>query len=285
MLKKFLFGKSWFFEEFLPGDGENFIWGVLVEKEVYSGKSLFQKIDVYDTEKMGRILTLDGRVQLSTKHEFKYHEMLVHPAMLYHPNPRKVLIVGGGDGGALREILKHPVEEACMVDIDKKVVDVSKKYLPTLSAGAFSDKRSRVFHEDGIKFVKKFKNFFDVAILDSTDQFGPSTGLFGTEFYKDVALSLKSDGILSVQIGYPFDKWGLAAAKRLESIFSSSKRVRVFIESYPSGEQCFFVGSKRINLDKPNWSQLENKFKKLELKTKYYSPEIHMTSVVFPKKI
>lgn len=112
MRKKFLFGKNWFFEDFkLPTEPTTFTWGVVIEKEIYSEKSQFQKIEVFDTQEFGRILALDGLVQLSTKHEFVYHEMLAHPAMFYHKKPEKILIIGGGDGGVLREVVKHPVKE------------------------------------------------------------------------------------------------------------------------------------------------------------------------------
>ena len=156
MKKKFLFKKDWFFEDFkLPTEPPVFTWCTAIKRKIYSGKSQFQKIDVFDTEEFGRILALDGLVQLSTKHEFVYHEMFVHPAMLYHQKPERILIIGGGDGGALREVFKYPVKEVFLVDIDKKVIDVSRKYLPSVSKGAFNDKRLKIFNKDAISFVKK----------------------------------------------------------------------------------------------------------------------------------
>lgn len=158
-----------------------------------------------DTFPLGRILVLDGIIQLSQIDEFIYHEMLIHPAMFYHQNLKKVLIIGRGNGGVLREILKHPIEEVYSVDIDKKVVEVSEKYLPFVSKGAFKDKRAKVFIADGIKFVKKYKNFFDVIIIDFTDPLGPFLDLFSKNFYQDVFRALTKNGALSVQSSCLFE--------------------------------------------------------------------------------
>src|SRR3989344_1924251 len=166
------FGAQWVFEGFLPGERKEFLAGFAVEKHLYTGKSKFQKFDVFDSVGFGRMFFLDGLAQLSTKHEAVYHEMLVHPALLHHPSPRRVLIIGGGDGGALREVLKHPVQEAVLVEIDEEVIRVAKKYLPSLCKSAFADKRSRIVIEDGIQFLERYKNYFDCIILDSNDPDG-----------------------------------------------------------------------------------------------------------------
>ena len=165
MEKRFFLKKGWFFEDFkLSTESPVFTWCTAIKRKIYSGKSQFQKIDVFDTEEFGRILALDGLVQLSIKHEFIYHEMFVHPAMLYHKKPERILIIGGGDGGALREVVKYPVKEIFLVDIDKKVINISKKYLPSVSKGGFQDKRLKIFNEDAIDFVKKYKNYFDIIL-------------------------------------------------------------------------------------------------------------------------
>ena len=141
MRKKFLFGKEWFFEETEKlGESQSFAWGVIPEKEIFRGRTPYQRIEIFDTADFGRMLVLDGLIQLCTKYEHVYHEMLVHPALLYHPCPRRVLIIGGGDGGAVREAVKYPLKEIVLVDIDKQVIEVSRKYLPTVSAGAFGDR-------------------------------------------------------------------------------------------------------------------------------------------------
>jgi len=283
MKKKFLFKKNWFFEDFIP-EGPTFsTWGVIIEKEIYSGKSKFQKIDIFDTKEFGRILTLDGMIQLSTKDEFVYHEMLTHPALFYHPRPEKILIIGGGDGGVLREVLKHPVKKVFLVDIDEKVIEVSKKYLPSVSRGAFRDKRTEIVIEDGLKFIKKYKNYFDIIIVDSTDYFGPAKKLGEVRFYKDVSRALKADGVFTAQTAYFQEKFAKNVRKNIKKVFPLFKIHRAFVGCFPFDEHTFSIGSKKINFDKVSFEKITKRFKKLNLKTKYYSPKIHFSSAVLPK--
>jgi spermidine synthase len=258
------------------------VWGFLVNKRIFSKKSKYQKIEIFENKDLGRVLVLDGRVQLSTKYEFKYHEMLVHPAMIYHKNPEKVLIIGGGDGGALREVVKYPAKEIFLVDIDREVIDASKKYLPSLSARAFKDKRLKIFNEDALNFVKKFKQYFDAIILDSTDPQGPSRTLFELNFFKDIFKSLKLEGVFVGQTGYYSDRWGKKAIKEIKKTFPFIKTFHVFVNCFPLGEQTFTLASKKINFEKIKINEIEKKFKKLNLKTRYYSPQIHFSSAVLP---
>jgi len=286
MKRKFLFGKTWFFEDFkLPTEPSTSTWGVKIEKEIYSGKSKFQKIEIFETKEFGRILALDGLVQLSTKDEFVYHEMLTHPAFFYHQNPKKILIIGGGDGGVLREVVKHPVKSIFLVDIDKKVIEVSRKYLPSVSKGAFGDKRLKIFNEDALKFVKRYKNFFDIIIDDLTDPTGPSLQLWQTGFYKDISRALKENGIATFQTAYLKERFAKKARKKLKKIFPFFKIHKAFVGCFPFDEHTFSFGSKKINFDKINFETISKRFKKLNLKTKYYSPEIHFASAVFPKNL
>jgi spermidine synthase len=280
MKKKFLFGKTWFFEDFITGELKTSVWGFQIEKEIYSGKSEFQKIEVFETKEFGRVLVLDGLVQLSTRHEVIYHEMLVHPAMLCHPNPKTVLIIGGGDGGALREVVKYPLRQIFLCDIDKKVIEVSKKYLPSVSKKALSDKRLEVFNEDALKFVKKHKNFFDAIIVDLTDPTGPSLALWTNKFYKNILRALKENGVACFQTGYPEERFAKKTREKLGKIFPFFKIHKAFIGCFPFGEHTFSLGSKKINFAKINFEKIEEKYKKLELKTKYYSPKIHFVSYV-----
>ena len=284
MKRKFLFKKNWFFEDFkLPTEPKTSTWGFVIDKQVYSGKSQFQKIEIFDAREFGRILALDGLIQLSTKEEFIYHEMLVQPALLYHSNPKKILIIGGGDGGALREVVKHPVEEIFLVDIDKKVIEVSKKYLPSVSKGAFNDRRLKIFIEDGLKFIKKYKDFFDIIICDSTDPYGPSVPLFQVGFYKDVLRALKEKGIFAAQTAYLKERFAKKARKRIRKVFPFFKVHKAFVGCFPFDEHTFSFGSKKIDFDKVSFSEIKAKFKKLNLKTKYYTPEIHFASAILPK--
>lgn len=284
MRKRFLFAKNWFFEEIESEENPTFIWGVIPEKEIYSGKSQFQKIEIFETKEFGRILALDGFVQLSTKHEFIYHEMLVQPALFYHPKPERILIIGGGDGGALREVVKHKsVREIFLVDIDKKVIELSKKYLPSVSQGAFKDKRLKIFNEDALEFVKKYNNYFDVIISDLTDPNGPSLRLWNIGFYRDVLRALKEKGVAGFQTSYFKRKFAREARKKIKKVFPFFKIHKVFIGCFPFDEQTFSFGSKKINFAKVTFEEINEKFKKLNLKTKYYSPEIHFSSQVLPK--
>jgi spermidine synthase len=282
--KKFLFGKNWFFEDIRPGERLNSVWGVIPEKEVYSGKGQFQKIEIFDTEEFGRILALDGFIQLSTKYEFVYHEMLTQPAMFYHPGPGKVLIIGGGDGGSLREIAKHySVKEIFLVDVDKKIIEVSKKYLPSVSGGAFNDKRLKIFNEDASKFVGNCQNYFDVIIYDLTDPGGPSLALWKTGFYKDILKALKKNGIAAFQTAFFQEKFAQKARKIIKELFPYYKLHRAFVGCFPFDEHTFSFGSKQINFDRVGFQKIKEKFKKLKIKTKYYSPEIHFASAVLPQ--
>jgi len=283
MRKRFLFGKNWFFEKFISGEPKTSIWGFIIEKEIYSGKSEFQKIEIFDTKEFGRILALDEKIQLSTKQEFIYHEMLVQPALIYHPNPERILIIGGGDGGALREIVKHPVKEIFLVDLDQKVIEVSKKYLPSVSQGAFNDKRLKIFTEDALKFVRKYKNYFDIIIDDLTDPIGPSLALWQTRFYKDIFRALKKDGIAAFQTAYLKERFAKRARKKLRKVFPFFKIHKAFIGCFPFDEHTFSFGSKKINFNKVTLKEIKSKYKKLNLKTKYYSPEIHFSSAILPK--
>jgi len=277
--------KQWFSEKPISRKGEKSKWFTRVKRKVYSGKSKFQKIEIFDTYDFGRMLVLDGWIQLSQKDEFIYHEMIVHPAMFYHPNPKKVLIIGGGDGGVLREVLKYPIKEVFLDDIDKKVIEISKKYLPFVSKGALEDERVKIFVEDGLKFIKKFKNYFDVIIIDATDPRPRdiATKLFSPSFFEDAKKALKKEGILITQSGWFSERFSKKARKNIKKVFPFSKVHRAHISCFPFDEHSFTLGSKKINLEKVSFREIEKRFKKLKIKTKYYSPEIHFASTVSPR--
>jgi spermidine synthase len=286
MKKNYIFKKNqWFFEKTLPGVPPVMAIGIKIKKKIFSGKSPYQKLEVFDTFPFGQILVLDGIIQLSKVDEFIYHEMLTHPAMFYYPNPQKVLIIGGGDGGALREVLKHPVEEVYLVDIDKKVIEVSQKYLPFVSKGAFKNKKARIFIEDGIKFVKKYKNFFDIIIVDSTDPSGPSLALFSKNFYQDAFEALTKNGILSIQSGCLFEQFFhlKKILKKIKKIFPSVKIHKACVPSLQCSNEFTFTISGKFDFEKVTLKDIEKRFKKLKLNLKYYNPEIHFSSTILPK--
>jgi spermidine synthase len=279
-VKKIFLGKKWFFEDFLPGEPKNSTWGFLIEKEIFSGKSKFQKIEIFQAKEFGKILVLDGFVQLSTKDEFVYHEMLVHPAMICHKNPKNVLIIGGGDGGALREVVKYPAREIYLVDIDKKVIEVSKKYLPSVSKGAFDDKRLKIFIEDASKFIKKYKNFFDVIIEDLTDPSPVAKFCWNIKFYRNIFLALKENGIASFQSGYLKEPFAKKARRDLKKVFPFLEIRKAFVGCFPMDEHTFSLVSKKIDFNEISFENIERKFKRLKLKTNYYSPKIHFCSKI-----
>jgi len=287
MFKKFLFNKKWFFEDFkLPNESLSFTWGVVIDKEIYFGRSEFQKIEIFQTEEFGKILALDGLVQLSTRHEAVYHEMLVQPAMFYNGKPERVLIIGGGDGGSLREVVKHKsVREIYLVDIDKKIIELSKKYLPSVSCGAFNDKRLKIFNQDALKFIKIYKNYFDIIINDLTDPNGPSFNLWKIKFYRDISEALRKRGVAAFQTAYSTEKFAKRARKTIKRAFPFLKIHKAFVGCFPFDEHTFSFASKDINFDKITPEKIKEKYKKLKIKTKYYSPQIHLASQVFPERL
>lgn len=169
---------------------------------VHREQSPFQLIEIFDNPAFGRILILDGLVQTTERDEFCYHEMLVHVPLLIHPEPRSVLIIGGGDGGTLREVLRHScVERVLMIEIDQRVTEVCKEFMPSLGANAWNDPRAEVRFDDGIAFLRDTDEMFDAIIIDSSDPVGPGEGLFTEEFYKSAEQRLEVDGILAAQGG------------------------------------------------------------------------------------
>lgn len=274
----------WFFEKVLPKEKRGSKILIKIKKKIFSTKSPFQKIEILDSEAYGRILVLDGVVQLAKKDEFIYHEMISHLPLFYHPRPENVLIIGGGDGGALREVLKHPIKKVHLVEIDKKVIDVSKKYLPFVCQNAFSDSRLKIFFEDGAKFIKRYKDFYDVVIIDSTDPSNFSFSLFREKFTRNLEKALREKGIVIIQAGGLWSFWKTLKSvfKIYQKIFHSVKIHRANIPSFLEAEWSFLVGGKKIDLEKISLANLKKRIKKIKGKLKYYSPEIHLYSGILP---
>ncbi|TYP59874.1 polyamine aminopropyltransferase [Thermosediminibacter litoriperuensis] len=248
-----------------------------VKDVLHTEKTEYQNLAVFETEEFGRMLVLDDVVQLTMKDEFIYHEMMAHVPLVTHGNPERVLVIGGGDGGTLREILKHPVKEAHLVEIDEKVIEASKKFFPTLSV-AFEDPRAKVFCEDGIAYVKKFKNYYDVIIVDSTDPVGPAVGLFAKEFYKDIYEALTDGGIFVAQTESPFYYEDLLKKvySAVSDIFPHAAVYTATIPTYPGSLWTFTMGSKLIDPLTRDISNIP------DLNTKYYTPYIHRSCFNLP---
>lgn len=275
---------QWFFEKSEPYSEIKTRFGIKIKKKLYSGKSRYQKIEIFDSYDFGKILALDGILQTTERDEFFYHEMLCQIPLFSHKNPKEVLIIGGGDGGALREVLKHPIEKVWMVEIDKKVIEVSKKYLPSISKGAFEDKRAKIIIDDGWHFVKKYKDFFDVIILDLPDPWGPAQNLISLRFYQNIKKVLKEKGVVSIQSGSFFEQPQIVSTiyRRLKKVPFFIKVHRGCVPLYGIGEFSFTIAAK-FDLEKVDLKNIKKRFKKISLKTKYYSPEIHQSSAVLPQ--
>ncbi|HHW42250.1 polyamine aminopropyltransferase [Desulfofundulus thermobenzoicus] len=249
-----------------------------VKKTLHEEKTPFQHLAVYETDQFGRMLALDDVIQTTIMDEFVYHEMITHVGLNTHPNPRRVLVIGGGDGGSIREILKHPsVELATLVEIDERVIAAAREYLPEISC-ALGDPRVRVIVDDGIKHVKENRDTYDMIIVDSTDPVGPAEGLFGRAFYQDVHDALTGDGLFVAQTESPFFNRDLIPRiiQNVRSIFPVTRLFLACVPTYPGGLWTFTMGSKKYDPLEANLEQLP------DLKTRYYTPAVHRAAFVLP---
>ena len=215
-------------------------YGIAIEtkdKPLYSAQSKFQKVEILSSEGLGNILTLDELMMTTEKDEFFYHEMIVHIPMCSHPCPESVLVIGGGDGGTVREVLRHKtVKNVELCEIDGLVIEASKKFLPTI-AGKLDDPRVKIFVEDAIEYIKDKKACYDVVLIDSTDPMGPGEGLFTDEFYTNIKESLKKGGIVVAQSESPFaqQKEMRMMYRLLHKVFKTVKPYAGPIPTYPGG--------------------------------------------------
>jgi len=247
-----------------------------VDKILLNKTTDFQDIFVAETREYGRIMALDGAIQVTDKDEFCYHEMMAHIPICAHPDPRRILIVGGGDGGVLRECLKHQfIKEAVLVDIDKEVVQASIDFFPAISKG-MKDPRAKVLNMDALGFIREHTNEFDIVIVDSTDPVDFAAGLFQSPFYTDVYNSLKPEGLMIAQTESPF-----AEAKLLRQAYSEMKKVFPLVSlcwgampTYPTGFWTYTIGSKEFDPAQTRHPAPED--------CKYYSSKLHLNSFVLP---
>jgi len=219
-----------------------------VKKLLYSHQSKYQKIEVIENEHFGRVLFLDGLVQTSERDEFYYHEMLVHPAFITHPSPQNTLIIGGGDGGGLKEVLRYPVKKVLLVEIDPEVVEVSKKYFPWLLP-ALEDERVTIKIADGNEVIQKIDMRFDVVVVDSSDPIGPSSSLHELSFFKKIKNCLNPEGIVVAQVGSPFyhlNRMG-EMKESLQKIFKIVRLYQGYVPTYPGGIWGFMYLSDGVN--------------------------------------
>ncbi len=261
-------------------------FSVRIDKQLYSGKSDFQRIDVYDSDEFGKFFTLDGYIMITEKDEFIYHDMIVHVPMATNPNIENVLVIGAGDGGTVRELVRYKsIKKIDMVEIDKMVVDVCREYFPNSTCG-LDDKRVNLLFEDGLKFISDKVNEYDLIIVDSTDPIGPGEGLFTSEFYGNCYKALSKDGILVNQHESPFypeyARQMQRAHKRIREFFPISKVYQVHIPTYASGHWLFGFASKTYD---PVKDMDADKWNSLGLKTGYYNTEIHRGAFAIPNYV
>ena len=268
--------ETWFVEKHTPYAGLT----LAVKARLYDARSLFQRIEVLDTHEYGRTLLLDGCVMLTDRDEFIYHEMIVHPALLCHPNPERVAIVGGGDGGSVREALKHPqVQSVHLVEIDPMVTEVSRKFFPALSS-ALDDPRVEVHVADGFSYLETRPNTYDVILVDSIDPKGEAAKLFSPSFFERAKGALRRGGILVQQTESPFyDTWVmLQVVSGQKALFRNVAAFLAFIPTYPSGLWSFSFASDVVN---PRTAQLRTDLPFLS-SLKYFTPEIFRAAFTLP---
>ncbi|QIA28091.1 polyamine aminopropyltransferase [Thermaerobacter sp. PB12/4term] len=252
---------------------------VRVRQVLHQERSPYQEIMVLDTVQFGRMLVLDDVIQTTEKDEFAYHEMMAHVPLFAHPHPRRVLVIGGGDGGVLREVLRHPtVEEAHMAEIDQRVVEVSRRHLPELNN--FADARARVFFTDGIRHVEEHPDAYDVIIVDSTDPVGPAVALFGSDFHRAVFRALRPGGIFVQQSESPFFNRELIRQVQasLRQVFPVAGLYWGVVPTYPGGFWTYSVGTRGTDPRRPR----EGAWEEARLQTRYYSPEVHRAAFALP---
>ena len=255
---------------------------VKVDRIIESHQSEFQRIDVVDSKDFGKMLVLYGSLMVCENDNNSYNEMLAHVPLFAHPDPRRVLIIGGGDCGCLTEVLKHPEVESCtMCEIDKMVVEIAQRHFPQLTAG-IHDKRARLIFDDGKKFIEDRSEQYDIILLDLSDPVGPAAELFQKPFHREVYNSLADDGIMVAQSESPFYNAETVTQmyRNLRDVFPIVRMYTCFMPIYPSGYWSFAFCSKK-------YDPIENfdlkRYQKLQLTTQYYNNDVHTGAFALPQ--
>lgn len=255
------------------------------EKVLHEVHTELQDLVIFENGDFGRVLMLDKIIQLTSRDEFVYHEMMAHVPLFAHKAPRRVLIVGGGDGGVLREVLRHrEVERAVLCEIDPGVITLCREYFPEISAGAFDEPRTEILIADGAEFVAKAGEKFDVILVDSTDPIGPGKVLFTEEFYRDCKRCLADGGILVTQQGLPFlQPWEIKQSVQFfRQLFKDATAYLPVTASYLGGHFALGWATDDKTLRNVPIELLEDRFAKAKIDTQYYTPRIHAAAFVHP---
>ncbi len=268
------------FSEFHAPDVKH---SIRVKRHLFSKKSDYQQIDIFDTPEFGRVLVLDGSVMLTERDEFIYDEMITHVPMAVHPNIQDVLVIGAGDGGVVHELVRYDqVRRIDLVEMDPEVLEACKTYLPE-NASRLDDSRVHIYFDNALRFIRRCKEQYDLIIVDSNDPFGPSEGYFTREFYGICYNALRDDGIMVNQQGSPFYSHDADAMqrshKRIVSTFPISRIYQAHIPTYAAGYWTFGFASKKYHpIDDLNVEA----WKKHHLKTKYYTTKLHVGAFYLP---
>ena len=259
-----------------------------MDEVLFESKTAHQELIIFRNRSFGAVMALDGIIQTTEKDEFVYHEMLTHVPLFAHPKPKKVLIIGGGDGGILREVLKHPeVETVTQVEIDQAVIDMCKKYFPKHSDGAFDNPRANIVIADGMDFVRDCTEKFDVIISDSTDPMGPGEVLFSNDFYAAEKNCLTEGGIMVAQNGVPFMQLSetVTTKKRLGPLYQDVSFYCAAVPTYVGGVMNLAWASDDAALRQTDVAVIRERFAASGIKTRFYNPEVHVGAFALPQYV
>ncbi len=274
----------WIYESLYPEAG----FGFAVDRVDFEDKTEHQHLVVFDNARFGRVMMLDGATQVTTADEFIYHEMMVHVPLMALGNATDVLIIGGGDGGIAREVLRHKNVKRCVqVEIDKTVVDFSLTHFPEVSAGAYSNPRMELIIADGLVYAAQTQDRFDAIIVDSTDPQGPGAVLFTKQFYTDCKRCLKPGGVLVTQNGVPFMQPDELAQSvgYFRDIFAHGGCYVAAIPTYVGGHMAMGWATDNAQLHQVPLDVLQQRFIELNADTNYYSPTVHQGAFALPRFI
>jgi len=267
-------------------DPQSWTQRFVVDEILYRNRTEHQDLVIFRNGEFGRVMALDGVVQTTEGDEFVYHEMLAHVPILAHGQVERVLIIGGGDGGMLREVLRHPsVRHVTQVEIDAEVIETCKRYLPGHSQGAFDDPRAEIVIDDGVRYVAETSDRFDVVISDSTDPIGPGEALYTGEFYAGCKHCLREGGVLVTQNGNVFTQLDevRTTAGRLGPLFSDVSFYTAAVPTYIGGVMAFAWATDDGTLRQVPVETLESRYARSGLDTRYYTPAVHKAAFALPR--
>jgi spermidine synthase len=255
-----------------------------VDAVLHRSRTGFQEALVFENGFFGRVLVLDGAVQLTERDNHIYHEMIAHVPLMAHGSAKRVLIIGGGDGGTLKEVLKHPIDEAVLVEIDSAVIDLSRRFFPDVSGNAFDDRRAKLVVADGVKYVAETDASFDVIIVDSTDPIGPGEQLFTHGFYRCCRNLLRPGGVVTVQSGAPFyqGRQLRGVCDRLACSFAAVRPFLAPVPTYAGGMLALVAAGPTPHAVWPPARVLRERYELLQPHTRYYTPQVHRAAFVIP---